>query len=211
MKGIYIVGEDSVTLAIIERLLSTYAPALKIIQTLPARGSEIKNKIANFNRLSQSNPVLLLTDLDTEDCAPALKDKLLKGIEQHPDFIQNIAVDEAEAWLMADRNNFATFLGINIADVPRSILQKQGGRKALSEMDIPVKASYYLTHILAPQSSRKEIREQIATTGKCCKGKEYNSALLPFIRKQWDVAAAMTNSDSLKRMVNRIKRLSRGL
>lgn len=207
MTGIYIVGEDPVTRAVIKRLLTTYAPTLKIIQTLPARGSEIKSKIPNFNQLSQSNPVLLLTDLDTEDCAPALKKKLLEGIEQHTDFVLNIAVDEAEAWLMADRDNFASFLGVNITDMPLSSQQKQGGSKALSEMRLPIKASYYLTHVLAPQSSKKEIREQIAVTGKSCKGKEYNSALLPFIHQQWDIAAALGNSDSLKRMVDRIKGL----
>lgn len=49
MKGVYIVGEDPVTLEIIHRILSVYAPNLQIIQTLPARGSEIKNKIGSFN------------------------------------------------------------------------------------------------------------------------------------------------------------------
>lgn len=207
MKGVYIVGEDPVTLEIIQRILSVYAPNLQIIQTLPARGSEIKNKIGNFNQLSQSNPVILLTDLDTDNCAPILKDKLLKGMEKNTDFILNIAVDEAEAWLMADRANFASFLNVDISNMPKSVPQKQGGRKALPEMSISVKASYYLTHMLAPHSAKKEIREQIAVVGKSCKGKEYNSALLPFIRNQWDISVALENSDSLKRMVSRVEAL----
>lgn len=207
MKGVYIVGEDPVTLEIIHRILSVYAPNLQIIQTLPARGSEIKNKIGSFNQLSQSNPVILLTDLDTDNCAPTLKDKLLEGMEQNTNFILNIAVDEAEAWLMADRVNFASFLNVDVTGMPNSAPQKQGGIKALPEMSIPLKASYYLTHILAPKSAKKEIREQIAVVGKSCKGKEYNSALLPFIRNQWDISVAMENSDSLKRMVSRIEAL----
>lgn len=208
MKKVYIVGEDPVTLAIINKILSVYAPNLQIIQSLPARGSEIKKKISNFNQLSQSSPVILLTDLDTDDCAPALKDKLLKGMEQHTDFILNIAVDEAEAWLMADRENFASFLNVKITDMPESALQKQGGRKPLPEMSIPIKASYYLTHALALKSTKTEIREQIAVVGKSCKGKEYNSTLLPFIKNQWNISVAMENSDSLKRMVSRIVKLN---
>lgn len=207
MKGVYIVGEDPVTLAVINRILIVYAPDLQVIQPLPARGSEIKKKISSFNQLSQSTPVILLTDLDTDDCAPVLKNKLLEGMKQNTNFILNIAVDEAEAWLMADRENFSAFLAVNVADMPKSTPQKQGGRKALPEMSIPIKASYYLTHTLATQSEKEEIREQIAAVGKSCKGKEYNSALLPFIQNQWDISAAMENSDSLKRMVDRIKAL----
>lgn len=208
MKEVYVVGEDPVTLEIIYRILSVYGPNLQVIQPLPARGSEIKNKIGSFNLLSQSNPVILLTDLDTDDCAPILKKKLLGEMEQNTNFIFNIAVDEAEAWLMADRENFSSFLGVEIADMPISGPQKQGGRKALPEMHISLKASYYLTHILAPKSSKAEIHEQIAAVGRSCKGKEYNSTLQPFIQKQWDISAAMANSDSLKRMVDRIKALN---
>ena len=209
MKEVYLVGEDPVTRAIIYRILSQYAPDIQVKQELPARGSDIKGKIGSFNKLSQSTPVILLTDLDTDDCAPILKKRLLDGMEQNTNFILNIAVDEAEAWLMADREHFSSFLNVEVTDMPESARQKQGGRKALPEMSIPLKASYYLTHTLAPKSAKTEIREQIAAVGRSCKGKEYNSALLPFIQKQWDISAAITNSDSLKRMVERIKSLGK--
>lgn len=47
-------------------------------------------------------PVILLTDLDADNCAPELKRKLLGGLEQAENLVFNVAVDEAEAWLMAD-------------------------------------------------------------------------------------------------------------
>lgn len=208
MKEVYLVGEDPVTRAIIYRILSVYAPNIRVKQELPARGSEIKSKIDSLNKLSQSTPVILLTDLDADDCAPILKNKLLEGMVQERDFILNIAVDEAEAWLMADRNSFASFLNVNLADMPNSAPHKQGGRRALPEMSIPVKASYYLTHTLAPKSTHAEIRAQIAAVGRNCKGKEYNNALLPFIQEQWDISVAIANSDSLRRMVKRITTLN---
>ena len=39
------------------------------------------------------------------------------------------------------------------------------------------------------------------------KRQEYNTAILPFINECWDIESAMRNSDSLCRMVGRIKAL----
>lgn len=40
------------------------------------------------------------------------------------------------------------------------------------------------------------------------KGPEYNVAILPFVKNIWNIDEAMKNSDSLSRMVLRLKRLS---
>lgn len=205
----YIVGEDEVTKAIIRKVLKVYAPALEIQGELPARGSEIKHKIKNFNALASTTPVVLLTDLDTDNCAPLTKNKLLEDIEQQENFIINVAVDEAEAWLMADRVNFANYLGIDLEKMPASSPQKQGGFKACQEMNIPMKASYYLTHCLIMESSKTDLKEQVQAHGKRCKGREYNTAILPFIDSQWNLEQAMENSDSLRRMVDRLRRLNK--
>ena len=52
MKEVYIVGEDPVTIEIIRRIVKDYAPNLCIKGQLPARGSEIKSKMENFNKFS---------------------------------------------------------------------------------------------------------------------------------------------------------------
>lgn len=207
MKNVYIAGEDPVTREIIYRLLKYCSPDFYVIQELPARGSEIKNKIESFNKLAASQPVILLTDLDTDDCAPCTKRNLLNGLVQHPNFLINVAVDEAEAWLMADRVNFADYIGVPVTDVLQACLQKQGGMKPLMEVSCPLKSSYYLTHSIAPHSAKEEIRSQVAATGKGCKGKEYNTAMLPFIREKWDIDNARQHSDSLSRMIDRIKKI----
>lgn len=92
--------------------------------------------------------------------------------------------------------------------MPTSALQKQGGSVKRREMQLPLKASYYLTHNLALQSSKDEIKAQIGSQGRRCKGKEYNTALVPFIEKEWDVEKARVNSDSLDRMIRRLIRLN---
>ena len=50
---VFIVGEDDVTLTVIRRVLSYCSDNCEIIQTLPARGGQIKSKIAEFNKLSE--------------------------------------------------------------------------------------------------------------------------------------------------------------
>ena len=193
MIGVYIVGEDDVTRHVIYRILSYCgAGRFTVLMELPARGGEIKNKIPNFNQLAMKFPVILLTDLDADNCAPELKRKLLGGLEQAENLVFNVAVDEAEAWLMADRDGFAKYISVDVDQLPCAGLQKQGGAKACMEMQFSCKSSYFLTHILIREAS---------------KGREYNTAILPFINECWDIESAMRNSDSLCRMVGRIKAL----
>lgn len=53
------------------------------------------------------------------------------------------------------------------------------------------------------------VTQEIAE-GKSCKGREYNSALLPYIRTKWNAENARKNSYSLDRTILRIQSLSAG-
>lgn len=75
---VYISGEDMVTIAVIKRLLRYVSPRFSIIQTIPARGGEIKKKVLQCNTLAVDFPVVMLLDLD-DGCAPDLKNKLLEN------------------------------------------------------------------------------------------------------------------------------------
>ena len=208
MKEVYVVGEDSVTQGIVRRIIRDYAPDLYVKGLLPARGSEIKNKMESFNKFSLTYPVILLSDMDTDDCAPLAKANLIKGMSsQNEEFIVNIAVDEAEAWLFADIKGFAKYLGVAEEHMPQPLEQKFGGSKKRMEMDIPLKAFYLLTHKVIVESNKKDLKEQIFAPGKACKGPEYNPALLPFIEKDWNIEEARKNSYSLDGMIKRIQAL----
>ena len=206
----YIVGEDPVTIAVIRRLVKDYAPVIIILDKLPARGSQIKEKFPNFLATAQRHPVISLLDLDNNTCAPILKKELLGEKIQPSEMLINIAVDEAEAWLMADKVNFATYAGLKIDDMPSSSLQKQGGRKALVELQSPIKTSLQLTHVLALKSSKREFMEKVGVPAnvKACKGNQYNDAIVPFVEFVWNPEIARKNSDSLDRMINRLVRLN---
>lgn len=213
MKSVYVVGEDPVTRAIVKRLIGDYTYNLKIEGELPARGGEIKKKIASFNIVAQSSPVVLLLDLDANDCAPMLKETILQTLTMpmNPDFVINIAVDEAEAWLFADKEGFASFLSVEASDIPSSEKTRMNGPHEMVEVNSPIKSSMYLTHKIALKSKDKAIREQLGVVNpkEKCKGKEYNSVIVPFVNKKWNVEKARMNSDSLNRMILRLEALDR--
>ncbi len=205
---VFISGEDPVTVAVIKRVLNHVSDRFKIINNIPARGGEIKSKVPQCNILALKYPVIMLLDLDN-GCAPDLKKKLLSGHKQNPHFIFNICVDEAEAWLMADREGFSNYFDIEINKIPDSKMQRQGGNTLRMEMNFNMKSSLVFTHQLALQSNKDEIRKRIGVsdiTGPK-KGKEYNDAVVPFVENNWDIQNALTRSDSLQRMVKRLTSL----
>jgi len=204
---IVIVGEDEVTFAIIKRILPYCSDSFEIILELPARGGQVKNKIQEFNNLSGHYPVILLTDLDSDVCAPILLNRLVEN--KNNNFIFNIAVDEAEAWLMADREGFSTYFKIKIEDMPSAHQTKQGGKNALTEMNFTYKSSMYLTHELIQKSKSLEYKQQLTPKKGAAKGPEYNSCMLPFVQNAWNIDNARKNSDSLNRMISRIENLIR--
>jgi hypothetical protein len=120
-----------------------------------------------------------------------------------------VAIDEAEAWLMADREGFADYFKIKLEDMPSSHQTKQGGGKAVSEMDFSYKSSMYLTHELIKKSRNSGFIEQLTPRKGAAKGPEYNSCILSFIQSKWNIDCARKNTDSLNRMIRRIEQLLR--
>lgn len=205
---VHISGEDPVTVAVIKRLLSFVSPRFQVISNIPARGGQVKSKVPQCNALALNTPVIMLLDVDN-GCAPALKRTLFDGLDKSPDFLFNVSVDEAEAWLMADRQGFAEYFGLSLESIPEAALIKQGGRTARLEMNFDYKSSLYFTHTLAPASNKQIIREQVGVIDPKGpnKGKEYNNAVVPFIQNVWNIDTAMHNSDSLQRMIRRLNNL----
>jgi len=210
MKDVYIVGEDPVTKAIIRRLVKDYAPSLNIVGDIPARGGQIKSKIENFNTLSRKYPVILLLDLDANDCAPQLKQQLLKNIQPTSDFIVNIAIEEAESWLFADKENFASYLRVDRNLLPNGMDLRMNGPRVVHEVYTTQKPSRVLTHEIALKSTDALIRRQVGVddVNEKCKGNEYNCVIEPFICDVWKPEIARASSNSLSRMISRLQSLN---
>jgi hypothetical protein len=208
---VFVVGEDDACKAIIYRVIDFCCAAkgksLRVVSELPARGGEIKNKIKNFNILSVSTPVILLTDLDNNTCPPAFIATLMGGDVKNENFVLSIAVDEVEAWLLADRGGFARYFDVDVALIPNASRIKMQGRVEKTEIDCKCKTSLYFTSTILPNSRNKSLIEQLTPRYGATKGPEYNTVMVPFIRNSWNIEEAMQNSDSLKGMINRIFRL----
>ncbi len=165
---VFIVGEDDACKAIIYRVINFCFDARgkspNVVSELPARGGEIKSKIKNFNRLSVNTPVILLTDLDNNTCPPLYIATLMDGDIKNDDFVLSIAVDEVEAWLLADKEGFARYFGVDATLLPNASLIKMQGRVETKEIVCPYKTSLYFGREIILHSRNKTLMCKRKTT-----------------------------------------------
>lgn len=152
----------------------------------------LKRNICGFNQAARGMPYLILTDLDTENCAPEMMHKWLPH-PKHPNLLFRIAEREVESWLLADRIGFAKFLGISRGLMPL-------------ETDSIADPKRYLID-LARRSKKRSIREdlvpRLGSTAK--QGPAYNDRLISFVRDKWNISAARKISPSLERTMRSLE------
>ena len=150
---IMIASEDLLSESVLERLLVVAQKSFRILNRLRRGGSGyLKQNIRTWNQtLVKGIPLLLLTDLDTEDCAPKLRYDWLHGRTPHPNLIFRVAVREVEAWLMADRDRFADHLGVAASRIPSAPETEANPKQAVFNA--------------AARSKRRGIREGIPPSG----------------------------------------------
>jgi len=182
--------EDSLTESLTLKILrdTSYAP-----KTIYNRGGYgyLRRSINSFNLAARGTPFLVGTDLDQYECPPLLIADWLRT-PKHPNLLIRVAVREAEAWLLADRDNFAGFLGIRPLLIPSDV-------EALPDP----KASLIA---LAHKSKRRNLRDDICprdgSTSKI--GRNYNGQLVRFVAESWNPDTAKLNSSSLRRTIARL-------
>jgi hypothetical protein len=161
------------------------------------RGKDhLRQNVSRFNHAAQYTPFIILTDLDNEDCPPGLVNRWLPQ-GRNTNLVLRIAVHEVEAWLMADREHLAEFLGIPIAKVPQ-------------QPDDCTDPKLLLVN-LARHSRKRNIREDLApmpeSTSKV--GKNYTGQLIRFAFSVWRVdGASRRHSPSLDRAMNAVQRFT---
>jgi hypothetical protein len=110
-----------------------------------------------------------------------------------------LVVRSVEAWLLADRDRIAEFLGIRRAQVPRDPDALDDPKRALIN--------------LARRSRRRALRTEIVPregSGRSV-GPLYTTRLIEFIQDEavgWRVDHALGVSDSLRRCVEDLRRLA---
>ena len=144
--------EDDLSDAVVRKILQQSNNSIEIRHPYAQRGfGYLKKNIRSFNHAAGITPFLVLTDLDTAQCPPSLIKEWLP-CKKHPNLIFRVAVREVEAWLMADRNNFARYLGIAKERIPLDAESIEDPKRRLIE--------------LAKKSRKRYIRESIVPSSK---------------------------------------------
>ena len=158
--------------------------------------SLLRQRIAGYNNAARRTPWIVLVDLDRdEDCAPPLRNAWLP--HPAPRLCFRVAVREVEAWLLADAERLAAFLGVARKKIPAD---PEG-------LDDPKTAMLNL----ARSSHRKAIREDMAPRqgGGRQVGPAYSSRLIEFVSSSWRLDVAAQRCGSLQRAIDCLRRLAR--
>jgi hypothetical protein len=187
-----LVVEDDLSESVLRRLLRDSRQHYEVASVLPGSGfGYIKKRIVDLNRAAAGANYLVLTDLDTGQCAAALLRDWLPQ-PRHRNLLFRVAVREVEAWLLADRAEFASFLGVVERRIPQDAEQ----------MDDPKAHLIALARRSRYRRVREDLVPAVGTTAK--QGPGYNSRLAEFVDSRWDPHRAGQRSNSLRRLIERL-------
>lgn len=196
MKCVHIAVEDVVHEFVLRKLIEKHRNAIQIIHVWGKSGyGYLKKRVRNFNRASKISPWIMLTDLDRIDCPPLLvHDWLPDPINK--DFLFRVAVREAESWILADYEGFASFLGVSRAIIPQKPDGLTNPKKELLEIVKKCRKRSIKEDMLPLPNSTIQI------------GPDYNKRIIEFIQASWNPELAAQRSPSLAKTIHRISDLA---
>ena len=191
--------EDVLSEAVAKRLVKQYAEEAQFGTTIGLRGNDdLRKRLRSLNNIASFvGPALVLTDLDSPQRCPAeLVESWTQNIRRSPNLLVRVAVLEVEAWIIADRVNFARWLGISESVMPR----------APEEVDDPKNARVQLARRSRNRNRRDGLVRDLGD-GLFRPGPGYNLELIEFVNRHWNTEAARIAAPSLNRAIRRIANL----
>lgn len=150
-------------------------------------------RIPGFNEGARLGAIwFVLVDLDQKpECAPALVAEVLPDPATGMCF--RVAVREVEAWILADRGTFASWVRVRKSLIPSDTEAIPYPKERLIDI-VRQSPSRYLRRAIvpAPNSGRTE-------------GELYTSTLSEFVANRWDIEAAARAAPSLERAIRCLK------
>ena len=157
----------------------------------------LKERIAGYNNAARHAPWIVLVDLDSEhQCPPPLRETWLP--HPAPQMCFRVAVRAVEAWLMADAERLAAFIGVPRRRIPADPEREEYPKQAMVN--------------LARSSRRRDVREDMVPrdgSGRTV-GPAYTSRLVEYATDRWRPHVAARSADSLQRAVACLRRLAAG-
>ncbi|MGC3005229.1 hypothetical protein ACPF8X_44320, partial [Streptomyces sp. G35A] len=114
---IALVVEDVLSLVLMEKVLAHTGRGYTVLRPLVARGvGNMRKSVSKYLNASRALPHVVLVDLDQTPCAPQLREQW--GVATLPrSMLFRVAVREAEAWVLADQEGFASYAGIPVSKI----------------------------------------------------------------------------------------------
>lgn len=134
------------------------------------------------------SPWLVLRDLDRAECAPSL----LASIAGGDGGIIRIAVRATEAWLLADREGAAAWLGMSVSKMPVDVERLDDPKRALIN--------------LARRSRSRTVRVDLVPRATARIGPGYVDQVRRFCRELWRPDVAALSAPSLARCLLYVQR-----
>ena len=187
--------EDDLSEVVLRQILSRSGRPYTVARCLKRGGfGYLRKKMRDLNNAAKNGlAFLVLTDLDDITSCPPTKLRTWLNVPIHPNLLFRVAVVEVESWVMAHREAFATFLGIDVGQIPHNVDSIPDPKRRLVN--------------LARRARDRSLRQDLvpATGATSQTGPNYNARLTAFVEDYWDLEQAIPNSESLRRAVQRIR------
>ena len=154
----------------------------------------LRRQIQAFNNAARQRPWLVLVNLDNDaECAPLLCAQWVPVLAPYLCF--RVAVRQVEAWLMADAESLASFLGVSPNRIPVNPEQLDHPKREMVN--------------LARRSRRQAIRKDMVPregSGRSV-GPAYASRLIEYVQNSWRLDVAGRQAESLRRAIACLRRM----
>ena len=192
MNEVTIATEDQLSEALLSRVVSEFSPRLTVANALGRRGNgHLRARLMSLVAAARAGMrVILLTDADGQRSPDAVRADWMADLTFDSErFYLAVAVQEAEAWLLADSTAVEAVLGRGASSIP-------------APTDELINPKEWLLN--EARRSARQIREQLIRDdhGRVKVGVGYNSITSRVVSDIWSPQRARRNSRSLDRLMS---------
>lgn len=192
MQELTVAVEGDTDLAVIETICESLGVTIQLPYVCDGVDN-LRRRLPGFNEAARYGPWLVVTDLDSRECAAGYRNGLLPAPSRG--MCLRIAVRETESWVLAHREAVATWLGVSQDLIPLNPDELLDPKQALVNL---------------ARRSRRALRDDLVprpASGRQV-GPAYGSRLGEFARSSWRAEIARTCSPSLDRAMHALSTLT---
>jgi hypothetical protein len=198
MTDVILFSEDILIEQAARRIISVENPRLTVSNAMGRRGfSYFQTRLDQIRRSAASLKFLVFLDGD-ELGSTCPSDAINSWFQtRQPNNVHiRFACHELESWLLADRDNLASFLNIPAAAIP-------------VVRDDTRNAKELLINLARKSRSREIVQDLVPQKGfTSLVGPAYNVRIIEFIQSRWNIRAAAGGNNSLARACKRVAGIS---